>query len=281
MKKSYQAAWCIGAILAAAAPKAAAVTTVVTNDAFDLAAAFAPTPGDAIVTGNFVEFSGASQLGSFIDGGSSIGFGSGIILSTGDVTEIGIGAGPALSTAFGGSPLGLSTTSLLDQIPGFSSPYGDTVRLNFTIDPGLVSNFVNFSFAYLTSEISPSDKFGIFVDGVYTAFLAGFAIDQGHPWMNASAPDLGLNQTLYENGNTLNPLYFTMSLAVPSAGSAFDLDFLLTDVFGDAIDTAVFLGDFSVSEFAEGSIVVVPEPSSAVALGVIGVFALTMRRRKA
>lgn len=277
MKNSFHAVWCIGAIIAAAAPKAAAVTTVVTNDAFDLAAAFAPIPDDATITGNFVEFSNSSQSGTFTDGDGSIGITSGIILSTGDVTGIGIGAASPLSSAFGGTP-SLSTTALLDQIPNFTSTYSDAARLSLTINPGLVSAFVNFSFAYLTSEISPSDQFGIFVDGIYMGDLAGSAIDQGHPWLNASVPNLGFDQALYENGNPLSSLFFTISLQVPSPGSTFEVDFVLADGFNDQIDTAIFLGNFSSSTTALGT-VAVPEVSTSLLISLAG-FAWIGRRRR-
>ena len=276
MKNSYQAAWCIGAIFAAATLKVAAVTTVVTNDAFDLATAFAPAPGAATVTGSFVEQSGVGQIGSFTDGAASIGFGSGVILSSGNVTGIAVGATVPLSTVFGGSP-SFSTGALLNQIPGLGSSYSDTVRFSLTINAGLINDFINFSFAYLTSEISPSDRFGIFVDGVYTGFLAGSPIDQGHPWINTSVPSLGFEQALYQDANPLNPQFFTLSLNVPSPGSNFELDFVVADVFGDGIDTAVFLGEFSATETALG-VVVIPEPSTSALVALAGL--AWVRRRK-
>lgn len=276
MKQSYQAAWCIGAILTAAAPKADAVTTIVTNDASDLAAAFAPVPGDATVTGNFVEVStGADQIGSFTNGGGSIGFGSGIILSTGNVADISVGAGPALSTGYGGTT-SVSTSSLLSQIPSLGANFSDAARISLTINPGLVSSFVNFSFAYLTSEISPSDMFGIFVNGVYAGNINGNTIDQGNPWINASSPDLGFTQALYLDGNPVNPLFFTMSIEVPSPGADFDLDFVIADVFGDEVDTAVLLGEFSATTSAAG--VVIPEPSTTALVALAGL--AWVRRRK-
>ncbi len=278
MRNSLYAAWCIGAIIAAAAPKAAAVTTVVTSDALDLASAFAPSPGAATVTGNFVEVSNASQIGTFTDGGGTIGINSGIILSSGNISEIGIGAVAPLSTSFAGSP-NASTNALLNQIPGLSSVHGDTVRFSLGIDAGIANDYINFSFAYLTSEISPSDKFGVFVDGIYSGFLAGSVIDQAHPWMNSAATNLGFGQALYENGNTLNPQLFTLSLRVPNPGSAFEVDFVIADVFGDGIDTAIFLGDFTATTTAQGQVLAIPEPSRTAFLALAG-FAWLRRRNR-
>jgi hypothetical protein len=228
MKIIYQTVWCIGAILAATAPKAAAVTTVVTHDAFDLATAFAPTPGGATVSGSFTEVSSTHQTGSFTNGSSSIGFNSGIILSTGNVSQIGIGAS-RLSTGFGGTPT-FGTLDLLSQVSESSCSLSDSARLSMTINPGLVSGFINFSFAYMSSEISPADKFGIFLNGVYTGQINGTAIDQGNAWMKPSAPSLGFDQTLYGEGNPVNPQFFTLSLEVPTPGSAFELDFVIAIV---------------------------------------------------
>jgi hypothetical protein len=277
MKKSYQAAWCIGAILAAAAPRSAAATTVVTQDAFDLATAFAPTPGGATVVGNYTEVSNPNQVGTFTDGTGSIGFSSGIILSTGSVSQIGIAAS-GLSTGFGGTPT-VSTSALLSLIPGLGSPSSDSARLSITINPGLVSGFINFSFGYMSGEISPSDKFGIFLDGVYTGLVDGYAIDQGNPWIKTSASSLGFDQTLYQNGNPLNPSFFTLSLEVPASGAAFDLDFVLADGFGDGVDTAVFLGDFSATTTALGT-VAVPEVSSSALVVLAGLAWMSRRKRR-
>lgn len=277
MKPSNLAAWCIGAIFAAAAPRAAAVTTVVTQDAFDLAAAFAPAPGDATVVGNFTEFSSTNQMGTFTDGGGSIGFSSGIILSTGNVSQIGIGAS-GLSTGYSGIPSS-STIALMSQVPGPGSPVSDSARLSITINPGLVSGFINFSFAYMSGEIAPADKFGIFLDGVYTGLIGGDAVDQGNPWIKASAPSLGFDQTLYQDGNPLNPQFFTLSLAVPTSGSAFELDFVIADGFDDGVDTAIFLGDFSATPTALGT-VAIPEMSTSALLALAGLAWVRRRNRR-
>lgn len=277
MKHSSQVAWCIGAILAAAAPKVAAITTVVTRDAFDLATAFAPIAGGATVVGNFTEVSSTNQMGTFTDGVGSVGFSSGIILSTGNVSQIGIGPS-GLSTGYGGTPAA-STVALLNQVPGLGSPVGDSARLSITIDPGLVSGFINFSFAYLSGEISPSDKFGIFLDGAYTGLIGGNAIDQGHPWMSASTPNLGFDQALYQEGNPLNPQFFTVSLEVPTSGSAFELDFVIADGFDDGVDTAVFLGDFSATSTALGT-VAIPEVSTSLLAALAGLAWVWRRNRR-
>ena len=265
-------------VLSAAAPKAAAVTPTQNSDAFDLAAAFAPSPSPATVSGQFVEVSDSSQIGTFGNGSSTIGFESGIILSTGNMTQIGIEAVSPLSTDFGGSPT-VSTADLVNAIPGLTGNFSDTARLSLEVTPGITANFVNFSLGYMTSEISPSDRFGIFIDGAFYGLINGEILDQAHPWIAASAPNIGLNQAFYQDGNPLNSPFATVSIEIPNPGSSFAVDFVLADVFGGNSDTAVFLGDFSVSEIALGT-VVVPEPSTfgLLALAAIGLGIWRIRR---
>lgn len=266
--------------LAVCALPVSAATPSPNSDAFDLAAAFAPAPvpGGAIVTGVFTEASSPTQLGTFTDGALTVGFPDGIVLSTGDVGALG-GASP-LSVGFAGTPSS-DTEALLGQIPGLGSVYADPVRLSLAVQPDLPNNYVNFSFGYQTSEISPADRFGLFVNGQYRGLLAGQPVDQAHPWLAAAVPDIGYTQALYGGGNPLNPPAFVLSVAVPSPGASFTLDLVLADVFGDEIDTAVFLGDFTASARPLGYLAI-PESRAwpLVASGGVAAFAWWHRRRR-
>lgn len=265
----------LGVLFAAAAPRAAAVTGTSDTDAFNLAEAFAP--GDSTVVGNFVEFSNREQIGTFTDGDLTVGFSSGVVLSTGDLTKIGLSAISPLNTDYSGTAA-LDTQALLGQIPGIAPSMHDPVRLSLTVTPDIAANFVNFRVGYLTSEISPSDKFGFFINGVYSGLIIGSPIDQGHPWISTSVPAIGFDQAMYGGGNPLNPQSFIVSLAVTEPGSPFALDFVLADGFDGNTDTAVFLGEFSASETALG-VVAIPEPSVVGMLAIFGLGALARRRR--
>jgi hypothetical protein len=268
----------LGLGLAVGAIPASAATTTPNADAFDLAAAFVPAPvsGGATVTGVFTETSHSSQTGTFADGALTVGFNSGVVLSTGDVSQIG-GASP-LSSGFGGTP-GAETSALLAQIPGLGSDYSDPVRFSLEVNPGILNNYVNFAFGYRTSEISPGDRFGVFVDGQYRGLLLGQPTDQAHPWMAAAVPDIGYTQALYDNGNPLDDPALILSLAVPSPGVSFTLDFVLADLFGDQTDTAAFLGEFSASETPQGHLAV-PEVGAWPMVTALGLGAIALKRRR-
>jgi hypothetical protein len=155
------------------------------------------------------------------------------------------------------------------------------VRFSLTVSPGLTDDFVNFSMGYLTSEISPSDVFGIFVDNVFTGLIAGSPVDQGHPWILASISGIGFRDALFLNGLGSNPESFLVSLAIPNPGIAFTLDFILVDAFNGDVDTAVFLGEFSFSTAPLG-VVAIPEPRSIalVMLSSVAVLAFCRRLRR-
>lgn len=268
----------LGLGLAVGAISASAATPTPNSDAFDLAAAFAPAPvpSGATVIGGFTEAGDPTQTGTFTDGALTVGFNDGVVLSTGDISQIG-GASP-LSSGFGGTP-GAETSALLAQIPGLGADYADPVRFSLEVHPGPLNDYVNFAFGYRTSEISPGDRFGVFVDGQYRGLLLGQPIDQAHPWMAAAVPDIGYTQALYDNGNPLDYPALILSLAVPSPGVSFTLDFVLADLFGDQTDTAVFLGEFSASETPQGHLAV-PEVGSWPMVTAFALGALALKRRR-
>jgi len=271
---------CFAVIFAAAAHKAAAVTVTQDNDATNLAAALAPSPGSGVtVTGVFTEASNVQMLGNFTGGNSTIGFSDGIVLSTGNVTQIAFPAS-GLDTGFAGSPTSNSTLDLINSIPTVAGSFHDTVRLSLTIDPGLLNNYVNFSLGFLSNEISESDRFGVFLDDTYFGFLSGSPISMSHPWIFASVSNIGFASALYLDGDGTNPESFLVSIAIPSPGVSFTLDFVLVDVFGDSVDTAVFLGNLTLSETPLG-VVMIPEPGTLGLLALAGSSLLLLRRRRA
>ncbi|MDX2081002.1 MAG: choice-of-anchor L domain-containing protein [Terrimicrobiaceae bacterium] len=269
----------VAVILSAAAHTAAAVTVTPGGDAFDLASGF--TSANPAATGDFIETSGTHQVGTFTDGDLTIGIVSGIVLSTGNVAGINPLASfpPYLSTDYSGSP-GASTAALVDQISAFGTPFADfdTVRFSMTVTPGLGDDYVNFRLGYLTSEISPADVFGIYVDEVFTGYVGGAAIDQAHPWMQAASSGIGFSHAFFLDGLATNPESLIVSLAIPNPGSAFQLDFVLVDAFDGNTDTAVFLGDFSLSSSALGT-VAIPEPGTVGLFTAAGLFLVLFRKR--
>lgn len=273
----------LGMTLTAHGGGAAAAAIELNTDAFDLAAALAPSPALLRqVTGVFTE-SGAAPAGQgalaiFRDGGDTLGIASGIVLGTGNVARLGPGV-PAggTGTDFGWVPLP-ETARLLNQVPGAGSGYTDNVRLSLAITPELDANYIVFDLAFGTDEIGlETDRIGIFVNGRYTGLLAGRPIDQHHPWVGIPASGLGLDQMLLREFNPLGYPYVTVSIAIPSPGELFTLDFVVADIKDGDYDTALFLGNLRGSLAPEGY-QLVPEPGT-LALLAGGLFALLRLRQ--
>jgi hypothetical protein len=271
--RSTRSSWWLGGLLACVGAPAAALTTTPDTDAFNLAAALAPAPGVLnAVTGSFVEVGpsapGTGAVGIFTEGLASLGFGSGVVLSTGDVSEIFTGASPTSGKDFGWTPLS-ETATLLSQVPGAGVGYFDTVRFSVTIDPGFDASYINFDLAYGSNEVALStDRLGIFVDGQYFGLLAGQPIDQHHSWVSSAGSGFGFGENLYPEGSPLKAPFVTVSLPVPSRAVAFTLDLVLADVTDGEVDSAVFLGNLSGSTTPAGEVLApVPLPAAAWFLG--------------
>jgi hypothetical protein len=278
--------WWQAGLLAWVATPAAAVTTVPDSDAFNLAGALAPAPGSlSSVTGNFVEVgpsvAGTGAIGTFAGGASSLGFDSGVVLSTGDVAEIVLGVASTASRDFGWAP-SPDTSVLLDRVPGSGAGYFDSVRFSLTIDPGFSTSFVNFDLAYGTNEIALStDRVGIFVNGVYYGLIEGNPIDQVHPWVRPAGSPFGFGSNLYPDGDPLAYPSMKVSLPVPSPAEILTLDFVLADVTDGEIDSALFVGNLQGSEEPQGlRLGQVPEPPVLpLVLGGLAAMGTLLRRR--
>lgn len=122
-----------------------------------------------------------------------------------------------------------------------------------------------------------TDRVGIFVNGRYSGLLDGRPIDQLHPWVGIPASGIGLDKMLPREYDPLGYAFVTVSIAIPSPGEQFTLDFVVADIKDGNIDTALFLGNLRGSPTPEGYLLV-PEPGT-LALLAGGLFAF-LRLRK-
>ena len=278
---------CLAAPLAGAAGGDSPDVTP-TTDAFGLAAALAPSPGSALtVTGRYVEAGVATSggaIGTFEHGRDTVGFESGIVLSTGDVTQIGLG-GPPAGRDFGWRP-STELESLLSQVPGFGGGFGDAVAFGVDVTPGFDVDFLNFDLAFGTNEIGEqTDRVGLFLNGTYYGLLGGAPLDQFHPWMRGAGTNFGFGSLLYPDGDPLAASFLRVSLPILEPASKLLLEFVLADVFGldgsADVDSALFVGNLTASRLPEGVLASpVPAPATgALMLAGIGLLAAARRRR--
>jgi len=261
------------------------ITVTLDTDAFNLAAALAPTPGTLTsVSGAFVDapVPGAlgGAIGTFIGGFPTLHFDTGVVLSTGNASEIQTGPFNTSGVDFGSSPLA-DTAALLAQIPGGGSGFFDTARLSLLIDPGLATNYLNFDFAFGTNELGiTTDRVGIFVNGVYFWQLADVPFNQFHPWAAGAGSGFGFGTNIYPQGNVLDYPSLTLSILVEQPGSPITLDFLVADVTDGGIDTAILIGNLNGSLTPNGTLLQpIPVPA-AVWLFASGLAGLSLSRRR-
>lgn len=229
------------------------------------------------VTISNVQFTGLfNQIGQFNGASSNIGFSGGVVLNTGNVTEIqGIGA----DDVAGSGASGLSSADLLSVAQSVTSnPQSgninsteDLAMLEFDFVP--ISNVVNFNFVFASDEYLTyvntafNDVFGFFVagpgiTGPYSApvgFPGGssnlatvpgsnpplpITISTIHPGLNSQFYfDNELGTTHAFNGQTVSiPITFNVI-----CGETYHFKFAVADCQDDYLATAVFLEEGSFS----------------------------------
>jgi MYXO-CTERM domain-containing protein len=254
--------------LVAAAAGAQAITVVNSNDATALANAIA---GSGIVVSNAVlTFNTAQPSGTFTGGAASVGFESGVVLTTGTTACV---AGPNNSGGCGGSG---TTTSLAFD---FTSNTGQ-VFFNYVFGSEEYNFYVNSSF---------NDRFELRLNGVNIAQLPG-----GLGPVEINNVNCEKNSQFYRNNRDneghqppgctnlgLNIQYDGLTTVLQASGLLQDgvnhFEFIVFDQGDSALDSGVFIkaGSFTSTDPDPE----VPEPAS-LALAGLGLAALAASRRR-
>lgn len=232
--------------------------------------------GDASVTGN------ADQFGTFNNGGTDVGFDTGVVMSSGTATDIGqANNAENTTTAFGGAG-----DADLDALIPQSTQDAAVLEFDFQFGDGSTGGDLFFSFVFGSEEYLEyvgsnfNDVFGFFVDGVNLAEIGGEPISinnvnntsnsafyRDNP-VGSAAIDVifdGLTTVLTISLLDLAPGLHTMKFAIADAGDSI-------------LDSGLFIagGSFSTEPPPTGEI---PIPA-AFPLFLAGLAGLRFMRRK-
>jgi hypothetical protein len=276
----------LGAALALFAGSAQA-TPIITqnNNALTLAQAIV---GTGITIVGTPTFTGAPvQAGGFTNGGTDIGMPSGIVLSTGDVTQIpGLNGGENdLSTNFG-----LPGDAALSNIVGEETFDAAVLEFQFQFGDGSTGGDLFFSFVFASDEYLEfvdqfNDVFAFFVDGTNVALINGQPIsinninDEDNSQFYRDNPPGSGNVDIRFDGLTT---VIQISVANLAAG-VHTMRFAIADTLDEILDAAVFIGGGTFStEPPPPPPAEVPLPAAfpLMLMGLAG-FGFLRRRRKA
>lgn len=228
---------------------AQALTITPTSDAAGLAGTLFLNTGGVSVTSTGIVSGSFGQFGTYQNAAGTYGLPvTGIVLSSGNVSDYGAGPNTSGSTTTG---FGISATeeqeALLGPITGESIHF-DVAQLSIDFFADAITHSVTF-FATFGSEEWPeyvnssvTDGFGLFVNGVNVAASGFLPINIDHPDMRA-IPGTELDGILAPGGNPV------LSFVVPvNAGQTNSFQIILADAGDAVLDTTIYLSSF----FSEG-----------------------------
>jgi len=220
---------------------------------------------------------GAVSSGTYTNASGTYGIGSGIVLSSGNVSDYADGPNNETGrTTNYGTAATAAQEGLLDPITGGTFDHNDVTQLDIDFMTSTGEVFFNVVFG---SEEFPEfvgsdfiDGFGLYLDGTNIASVNGAPVNINHPDMTAIA-GTELDGILAPKGNPV----LTFSGTGLDTTANHTLTFILADTSDNVLDTTVYLASLGGTKPPSS----VPEPAP-LALMAAGLFGLgTMRRRKA
>ncbi|NBR85042.1 MAG: DUF11 domain-containing protein, partial [Verrucomicrobia bacterium] len=219
-----------------------------TTNAATLGAALIATNSGLTVTATSVSAStrpgGQSAIGTFTAGsGSPYNLsGTGIILSSGDVSAYGAGPNSTTNTFSYFTPATANQQALLGPISGVSNHF-DVAEFNVVFDVGTNVSRVAFEVVYGSEEYPTFvgtpfiDPFGLYLNGVNIAFTPdGRPVNINNPGMTNLA-GTELNGVLVVGGSAI----LTFSAPVTPGSVNNRLTFILGDASDTQLDTTVYI----------------------------------------
>jgi hypothetical protein len=231
--------------------------------------------GEGITISN-VTYTGADVAGGSFSGGSGIvGFGSGVILSSGDVINV---VGPNADDGITGNN-GTPGDTDLDTLSGFTT--FDAAVLEFDFLP--VSTTASFQYVFASDEYNEyvnssfNDTFAFFINGTNCALVNGDpvtinTINNGNPFGSDpnSNPNLFINNDLDDGGGSIDTEMdgltevLTCSATV-NPGETNHIKLAIADASDSSLDSNVFIqGGSFVSTLPPAAISLAPETATNV-----------------
>ena len=228
----------------------------------ELAELLSTDNGITIVDNSASVSSGSGMIGSFTDSNSNAGFGSGIVISTGQISDLNQSQATTASGVGSGNNVDDSDLAALDVS---SLGQNDVATFSYQFTSGSEKVAVTFSFSsedyFELVSSGLKDVFGIFVSGANPSGGSYNAMNIGVVPGTSTSIDIDSVNTStnsgYFNSSTTDP--FVMDGVTTSITSTFDvtpgetytIKFAIADLFNNATDSALFVNTVAATPYID------------------------------